>query len=353
MLDFDRIFRDDLPLIDVRAPVEFSEGSLPSSRNLPILNNEERHQVGLCYRNEGQEAAIRLGHELVSGEVRQNRVAAWVAFVQDHPDARLYCLRGGLRSQIASSWIREAGWPIERIAGGYKRLRNHLMIRFDEILGTRNVLVLGGKTGAGKTRFLHQNRIPCLDIELHANHRGSSFGALGPQPSQATFENAIMASALKLPENRSILVEDESVMVGARVVPANLYRKMKSSPMLVLEVPLEERVRRIAHDYVLPRLGPSPGAEQAPSQEALVFFLSGLARIEKKLGGLVSARIQAEMRQAFESADFRQAGVHEGWIRELLVRYYDPLYEKSLDRERHRIVARGTSDEILRQMEAT
>jgi tRNA 2-selenouridine synthase len=349
MLEPDRIFQEDIPLIDVRAPVEFTEGSFPSSRNLPILNDEERHRVGLCYRIEGQDAAIRLGHELVSGEVRKARIESWIAFLHRHPNAGLYCLRGGLRSQIASSWIREAGVRIERMEGGYKRLRNHLISRFDEIVRTRAIVVLGGKTGSGKTRFLHQTRIACLDLELHANHRGSSFGALGPQPSQATFENALMAAALKLRPGGPILIEDESVMVGARVVPANLYRKMKESPLFLLEAPLEERVRTISLDYVLPRLGVAPDS----TREALAFFLQGLARIQKKLGGLVASRIGAGMREAFEGRNVMNPHAHEEWIRELLVRYYDPLYEKSIERERHRIVARGTAEELLRQVEAS
>ena len=38
--------------IDVRAPIEFQEGS-PFAVNLPILDDEQRAEVGVCYKSEG------------------------------------------------------------------------------------------------------------------------------------------------------------------------------------------------------------------------------------------------------------------------------------------------------------
>ena len=65
------------PLIDVRAPVEFAQGSLPGAVNLPLMDDEERRQVGIAYKQQGQQAAIALGERLVSGAVKQSRVLAW------------------------------------------------------------------------------------------------------------------------------------------------------------------------------------------------------------------------------------------------------------------------------------
>ena len=88
--------------IDVRAPVEFQRGALPSAKNLPILNDEQRAEVGLCYKLKGPEAATRLGHRLVSGDLKEERVAAWLEQLADEPHALLYCARGGqdLKSQL-------------------------------------------------------------------------------------------------------------------------------------------------------------------------------------------------------------------------------------------------------------
>ena len=35
------LFLSEAPLIDVRAPIEFFEGSIPQSTNLPLMNDEE------------------------------------------------------------------------------------------------------------------------------------------------------------------------------------------------------------------------------------------------------------------------------------------------------------------------
>ena len=61
--DFASLLRDDTPLIDTRAPVEFAKGSLPTAINLPLMTDDEREAVGTCYKEQGQEAAVRLGHE--------------------------------------------------------------------------------------------------------------------------------------------------------------------------------------------------------------------------------------------------------------------------------------------------
>ena len=97
------------PLLDVRAPVEFLKGAIPHASNHPLLNDDERERVGRCYKQEGQDAALRLGHRLVSGDAREARIQAWSAWAEAHPTGALYCFRGGQRSQITQSWLAEAG----------------------------------------------------------------------------------------------------------------------------------------------------------------------------------------------------------------------------------------------------
>ncbi|MCR6555472.1 tRNA 2-selenouridine(34) synthase MnmH, partial [Aeromonas sp. CPF2-S1] len=96
--DYARIFLDEVPLIDLRAPVEFKEGAFPTAVSLPLMTDEERARVGTCYKQEGQAAAITLGHQLVGGAVRAARMEGWLARLRQQPDALLYCFRGGLRS---------------------------------------------------------------------------------------------------------------------------------------------------------------------------------------------------------------------------------------------------------------
>ena len=92
--DLQRLLLTDTPLIDTRAPIEFARGSLPTAVNLPLMTDYEREQVGTCYKQHGQKAAIDLGHQLVQGDVKAERIAAWADFAKNHPTGR--CIAFGV-----------------------------------------------------------------------------------------------------------------------------------------------------------------------------------------------------------------------------------------------------------------
>ena len=91
------ILLNEIPLLDVRAPVEFTQGAFPYAENFPLINNQEREEIGIRYKNQGQDEAIKLGHELVQGEIKSQRVRNWQGFFKQYPQGVLYCFRGGMR----------------------------------------------------------------------------------------------------------------------------------------------------------------------------------------------------------------------------------------------------------------
>ena len=193
--DFASVLLSGVPLLDVRAPVEFAQGAFPASVNLPLMNDEERHRVGLQYKQKGQDAAIVLGHALVSGEIKAQRVAQWVKFAQEHPEGYLYCFRGGLRSRISQQWLADAGLPYPRIIGGYKAMRSFLIEKLNTSIAASKFVLVAGFTGCGKTEVI-QNLDAAIDLEKLAHHRGSSFGKHATdQPVQIDFDN-LLAIAL-------------------------------------------------------------------------------------------------------------------------------------------------------------
>ena len=153
--EFRRIVLEQRPLIDVRAPVEFERGAFDGAINLPLMNDEERHLIGIRYKEQGNASAVALGKKLV-GPVKQERVQAWVDFFHAHPDAYLYCFRGGQRSQISQAWMQEVGVILPRLKGGYKAFRSFLMQESERISEKLDTLILGGRTGSGKTLLIHQ-----------------------------------------------------------------------------------------------------------------------------------------------------------------------------------------------------
>src|SRR5690554_130639 len=120
--------------MDTRAPIEFIQGSFPTASNLPLMNDEERAAVGTCYKKKGQAAAIKLGHQLVSGETKQARLEAWLSYIKANPKGYLYCFRGGMRSQLVQEWLHQAGVDYPRIKGGYKALRQFLIQNTEQSL---------------------------------------------------------------------------------------------------------------------------------------------------------------------------------------------------------------------------
>ena len=324
------------PLIDVRAPAEFARGALPGAVNLPILTNDERAAVGTAYKNDGREAAVALGHRLVHAEVKHERIAAWRDFAGRHPLAAIYCWRGGLRSEMAQRWLGESGVALPRVAGGFKALRR-FCLEILERSAARRFVVVGGRTGSGKTQVV-QAVANHIDLETLANHRGSSFGGhLTPQPPPVGFENALAVALLKLDANAPVVVEDESRTIGRLAIPELIYDAMQRAPIVVLEVNRATRIENIYREYVV---------EAGYPRQRL---LAALGRIQRRLGGTRYQHIAALMAEAFEQA---RAEPHRQWIRRLLEWYYDPMYDYQLARKEQRIVQCGPADEMAAYLRA-
>ena len=345
------LLRDTVPLLDVRAPVEFHKGAFPASHNIPLLNDEERAQVGTLYKRSGQEAAITLGNRLVSGDSKERRLQAWGQWLQAHPGAWLYCFRGGLRSRTVQDWLRDAGIDCPRVPGGYKAMRQALIDTIEAAPQRHSLIVVAGPTGSGKTHLL--NALPdSLDLEGLAHHRGSAFGSqLGGQPTQINFENALAVRLLNLQREPTptLYVEDESRSIGSLSVPTNLHAAMKVSPIALIEEDLEFRTQTILNDYIgdnsqrFVEADPEKGLEQFYE-----YLLGSLAKIQRRLGGENYSALQDLMENAL-SAQMNGEGSddHALWIRKLLTDYYDPMYAYQLSKRQERVVFRGNSSEFL------
>lgn len=353
--NYRELFLRDTPLIDTRAPVEFERGAFPGAVNLPLLDDEERAQVGTCYKHHGQRAALRLGHELVHGGVRDQRVEAWRAFARRHPDGYLYCFRGGMRSEICQQWLREAGCDYPRVIGGYKAMRRFLINTLEWISREQPLLILAGHTGSAKTEMLRRLE-GSVDLEGLARHRGSAFGKrVGGQPGQIDFENALAIDLLRRrhesPE-RPVLLEDEGHLIGRRSLPLVLREAMNRAPLVVLESDLESRTEHSFRNYILDNLsswqaleGEARGFERFADQ-----LHDSLYRVRKRLGGQRYRSYQALMEQALEAHRQGNPDRHREWIRGLLEQYYDPMYRYQLEQKRERVILQGGPDTVERYL---
>jgi tRNA 2-selenouridine synthase len=196
------------------------------------------------------------------------------------------------------------------IEGGYKALRN---------TGRKNLadfevplFILGGPTGSGKTKILHELRAlggTILDLEAMAHHKGSSFGALGEaeQPTVEQFENDLFHQFHQQKSGtQPIWLENESKSIGRVYLPNELWQKMLTAPLVQLDIPLDWRVENLVEDYA-----------NFKKEDLVLAF----ERIRKRLGGQHLNTALA----ALENDDFATAA-------SIALRYYDKAYHSSLEK---------------------
>lgn len=350
--DYRQLFLDNTPLLDVRAPVEFAAGSFPGAVNVPLMTDSEREQVGIAYKNYGQEAAIALGHSLVHGDTKTERIAVWRAFAEANPNGYLFCFRGGLRSQITQDWLRKAGVSCPRVTGGYKAMRRFLIDETERLVQSHDFIVVAGRTGTGKTLLLNDLE-QSIDLEGLANHRGSSFGRRpDDQPSQINFENSLAVSLIQTCSRSAnpIFIEDESNRIGQLSLPLALSAQMPCYPMVMIEEPLEARIDVIHRDYVTGLLAEFVAIEGKQAFKPFADFLfAALHRVRKRLGGLKYSEINQLLLTAIEAHEkYGKTDLHRAWIKALLTDYYDPMYDYQLAQKDQPILFRGSRADMLK-----
>ena len=331
------LIKNKIPFIDVRAPSEFILGAVPTSKNLPILSNNERTEVGKMYKENGNEAAIEKGYSLVNGKIKDKRISNWIKFVKRNPQAQMYCARGGQRSKIAQNWLKEIGVDIDIVEGGFKALRNTCIEVLDSASSdNKEWIIIAGKTGSGKTKMIKQIS-NSIDLEGLANHRGSAFGGFETlQPTPINFENNLAYQYLNISSNK-VYIEDESKTIGRLVIPKKFFNKMNSSTLVLIQEPIENRIKNIYHEYV------SKEIEQTGEHKVLISLRSKLQKISKRLGGTNYKIVDNLIEDAFQKNDYN---IHYEWIKTLLESYYDKMYDYQINQKKDRCIESGTWDEI-------
>jgi len=295
-----------LPILDVRSPAEFEQGRIPGAISFPLFSNDERAEVGTCYKQEGRDAAVELGFA-IAGPKFADFIQKAKAIAPDR-QVCVHCWRGGMRSG-AIAWVLEmAGFQVTTLTGGYKAFRRWVLKTFEQ---ERAIAILGGMTGTGKTDILYALAAQgeqILDLEGVAHHRGSSFGSLmlPPQPTNEQFENKLALELAQLNPQKRVWIEAESKSIGQCRVPNALFQQMDKAPIFEVVRPKSERLDLLVELYA-----------QAPLDD----LITATERIRKRLGG---QRTQ-EAIALLQAHQFHAAFDH-------LLYYYDKTYEYDLQR---------------------
>ncbi len=337
--------------MDVRAPSEYQRGTLYGAQNLPLLDDKQRELIGTEYAQNGQQAAIELGHAQVTAELKQSLLRSWTEFTRNNSEGYLFCFRGGLRSTITQQWLSDAGVIYPKVIGGYKAMRQFLLEQFEQLAHSGNMLVLAAPTGSGKTHLI-QSLSQSVDIEGMALHRGSAFGSLFvEQPSQASWENTVAAEWFRVARASAapVMFESESHLIGRISLPAFFQNALRDAPVVELITPDCDRIRQIREDYITTAMNAFRVAHSEDESLAKLeqFISDNLGRIQRRLGGEKYQRLVALVPSAVNEIRLNLATESmDEIVRTLLHDYYDPLYaHKMLGRE-EQVVFSGSAAEI-------
>lgn len=312
-----------IPLLDVRSPSEFKQGHMPGALSFPLFNDEERAQIGTLYKQQGKEKAVLEGLRIVGPKLAgfveaANEISAFKKI-------KMYCWRGGMRSGSMAWLLRTAGFDVEVLKGGYKTYRQHVQQSFSNAIP---FIIISGPTGSGKTEILHELLKlgeQVIDLEQLAKHKGSAFGSLGmsEQPTIEQFENNLHQELNKFDFSRRIWVEDESRKIGKVVLHGGLWENLNNARLVLLNTPLDFRVRRLVKDYG--RFKPDELRES-------------LLKIAKRLGGL-------SLNEALEALDAGDLAK----VAEISLNYYDKAYRFSLEKRNRNIAKTIDTTELENQ----
>jgi len=305
--------RDQLPVVDVRAPVEFQQGHIRGAINIPLLTNEERVAVGTDYKQKGQAEAIKTGFRLVGPRLEE--IINETEKIANGNEILVHCWRGGMRSDNFCKFIGMARIKSQVLAGGYKSYRQFALENFKKPL---SVILLTGCTGSGKSeilRAMQKQGEQILDLEKLAHHKGSAFGGLlmPPQPTTEQFQNELFEEILKLDPSKRIWVEDESIAIGKLFLPNDFWATMSLSKMVQMDVAKEIRIQRLVNEY-----GPANREE----------FSRVMSMVEKKLGGQHYKVAKEKLQQGDMASTI-----------DILLTYYDKAYLNSIEKRRPKVAS--------------
>jgi tRNA 2-selenouridine synthase len=277
-----------------------------------VLDDAERARVGTLYCQVSAFEARKLGAALsarnIAGHLERelsDRPKSWRPLV--------YCWRGGQRSASMAHVLREVGWPVARLAGGYRAYRSAVREDLERLPPAFAFRVICGRTGSGKSRLLRalsEAGAQVLDLETLAQHRGSVLGTLpdGPQPSQKWFESLLRQRLAAFDSSLPVYVEAESRRIGLLTVPEALIAAIRAGDCLQLELDFAARIALLEDEYA----HLVDDVESLCAKLALLTALHGRERIA-----------------AWQS--LARTGRITELVAELLERHYDPAYLRSTD----------------------
>ena len=215
------------------------------------------------------------------------RMEGWLARLRQQPDALLYCFRGGLRPETVQQWLAEAGITRPGSRAATRRCATFSSRPRAKASAECDWTVLTGMTGSGKTTCWRTSPRRWI-------WKGTPVTGVVVWPAAGWATRQHRLSKTGLPSSCfsvatggiTVVLEDESRLIGRCALPLNLYEAMCRAPLVVVEVPQEARAEQIRTDYVqdlwlryLEFHGPDAGWPLFAG-----YLTDAMARLKRRLG---------------------------------------------------------------------
>ncbi len=300
-------------IIDVRTSGEYDEYHIEGAVNVPLFTDEQRAEIGTTYKKVSSDAAKRLGAKLIT--LRFSEIVDQIMdYSQEYDHVVMYCHRGGMRSKSITALLTALDLKnIYKLEGGIKKHRNYVMLNTQNALDKKKFIVLHGLTGVGKTKLLQKlesKEFDTIDYEGVANNAGSVFGNIlykEKQPNQRQFEESLF-NLVKTSKSDYIFIESESKRVGSVHIPDEYLEKLDSSFHVLVTADIKTRTSILVDDYVCD-----------DENKAVI-----------KCINLLRKRLSNE--KADYLVDLAEKNELDELVEILLLDYYDPLYNFSIDK---------------------
>lgn len=236
-------------VIDVRTPQEYEDDHIPGAVQFsPSVVSQGPLVTGHA---DDPARALVADDSGAEGELPP-ALKALVAPLKLDQAILVYCGRGGLDSLPVARALRWRGWTVDVLPGGWINYRRWVQAGLEVLPRMVSFRVIATSLGCEADRILnalasvgHQ----VLNVEaLMVRRRGSIACRSALQPSQAWLESQLLQRLRAVDPRRPVWVGDVDAPVGELRVPPSLADTLNRAPIVVLEIPLEERVQRWKRD---------------------------------------------------------------------------------------------------------
>lgn len=262
-------------IVDLRTPKEFAKGHIPNAINIPIFSDEERKEVGKVFKLQGPFKATELGLKYTGPKLSE--IVTQLKKTKNNP-IKVYCARGGMRSQAMVWLLNFCRIPALSLRRGYKDYRQWALNICSKDYQLNLIQSFLGSAKINPMQMLKSKKEQFLDLEELANFPIYEFSSLKSktQPSCEHFENLLAHHLFQQDSKRPIWLSYTGKSLGSCRLPAPFFKQFRASNLFLLK---DERKDRI--EIIKKRI-------QSRGIDDLVQAFDG---IQKKLGTLRYKRI--------------------------------------------------------------